>query len=66
MGCLTGGNKRITLDRARQLFPKLQITHQTADALLLAYLCQHRARHPELLAWRPPAERHKTWRKFRP
>jgi Holliday junction resolvasome RuvABC endonuclease subunit len=66
MGCLTGGDKRITLERARKLFPKHPITHQTADALLLAYLCQQRSRSPELLAWRPAEIRHKIWRKWRP
>lgn len=36
LGCLTGGNKNVSKKRAIELFPKLQITHATADALLIA------------------------------
>jgi hypothetical protein len=36
LGCLTGGNKRITLDFAKKLWPDIKITHKTADALLIA------------------------------
>lgn len=36
MGCLSGGKKNITKRRAQELFPALEITHATADALLLA------------------------------
>ena len=36
--CLTKGDKRVSLNRAKQLFPKIskEITHQKADALLIA------------------------------
>lgn len=34
--CLSGGNKRITLVRACQLFPTEKVTHASADALLIA------------------------------
>lgn len=42
MGCLSGGNKNVTKNRAIQLFPKHHasrphgITHDVADALLIA------------------------------
>ncbi len=36
MSCRTGGNKNITLARARFLFPGLDVNHTTADALLIA------------------------------
>ena len=36
MGCLSKGDKNVTKNRAQQLFPKLRITHKTADALLIA------------------------------
>ncbi len=36
MGCLSKGDKNVTKRRAQQLFPSTQITHATADALLLA------------------------------
>jgi hypothetical protein len=36
LGCLTGGDKRVTLRRARQLFLNVRITHAVADALLIA------------------------------
>jgi Holliday junction resolvasome RuvABC endonuclease subunit len=36
MKCKTGGDKRVTRELAQRLFPELQITHQNADALLLA------------------------------
>jgi crossover junction endodeoxyribonuclease RuvC len=36
LGCLSKGDKNVTKARAQQLFPKLKITHATADALLLA------------------------------
>ena len=38
MGCLTGGNKNVSKNRALVLWPHLakEITHQTADALLIA------------------------------
>lgn len=37
LGCLTGGNKQVTLARARGLFPGVTITRDTADAWLIAY-----------------------------
>jgi hypothetical protein len=36
LGCLTKGDKNVTKRRAQELFPDLQITHATADALLIA------------------------------
>jgi len=36
MGCLTGGNKNVSKRKAIELFPRLKITHATADALLIA------------------------------
>jgi len=36
MQCQTGGDKRISKQKAQQLFPTLKITNQTADAILIA------------------------------
>ena len=37
LGCLSGGDKNVTKTKAQQLFPLIdKITHQTADALLIA------------------------------
>lgn len=36
MKCLTKGDKNITKRKAQELFPSLPITHQIADALLIA------------------------------
>ena len=36
MGCLTGGKKNVSKQKAQQLFPREKITHATADALLIA------------------------------
>lgn len=36
LGCLSGGDKNVTKQKAQQLFPKLKITHATADSLLIA------------------------------
>lgn len=37
LGCLTGGDKNISKQKAQQLFPLVKnITHSTADALLIA------------------------------
>ena len=33
--CLTGGDKKISKQKAQELFPHLKITHATADALLI-------------------------------
>jgi hypothetical protein len=39
MGCLTGGDKNVSKNRALELFPEVdevkKITHATADALLI-------------------------------
>lgn len=42
MGCLTGGDKRVTKARAQQLFPKIKVVNDIADALLLAELARRR------------------------
>ena len=36
MGCLSGGDKKVTYRRAQELFPNIKITHAIADACLLA------------------------------
>lgn len=36
LNCRTGGQKNITKALAQRLFPKVKVTHATADALLLA------------------------------
>lgn len=36
LGCLSKGDKNVTKRKAQELFPQLQITHATADALLIA------------------------------
>lgn len=36
MHCRSKGDKNVTKRRAQELFPKLKITHATADALLIA------------------------------
>lgn len=39
LGCLTKGDKNVSKAKAQQLYPKLKITHATADALcILEYL----------------------------
>jgi len=35
MRCESGGDKGVTKQKAQQLFPRLKITHATADALLI-------------------------------
>lgn len=40
LGCLSGGDKNVTKQRAQSLFPQLKITHKTADSLLLAEYCR--------------------------
>jgi len=40
LGCLSGGDKNVTKQRAQSLFPQLKITHKTADSLLLAEFCR--------------------------
>lgn len=36
LGCLSGGDKNVTKQRAQEIFPQLKITHTIADALLIA------------------------------
>jgi Holliday junction resolvasome RuvABC endonuclease subunit len=45
--CLTKGDKNVTKLRAQALFPSQQITHATADALLLAAYCRRIDHRPE-------------------
>lgn len=40
LGCRTGGDKRISLKKARQLFLGKDITLDTADAFLIAEYCR--------------------------
>lgn len=40
MRCRSKGNKNVTKARAQQLFPRQKITHQIADALLIAEHCR--------------------------
>ena len=42
MGCLSGGDKKITRRRAQELFPAEKIPHWKADAILLAELARRR------------------------
>lgn len=65
LGCLNrGGNKAISRARAVRLFPRIKVTHQIADALLIALHCQQQASHPELRFHKPANRRHtrKLWR----
>lgn len=34
--CLSGGNKNVTKAKAQELFPRVKVTHNIADALLIA------------------------------
>ena len=40
IGCLSGGDKRVTKAKAQQLFPNHKITHAVADSLLIAEHCR--------------------------
>lgn len=40
MNCLTGGDKKISLRKAQELYPSLKVTHAFADALLIATYCK--------------------------
>lgn len=40
MGCRSKGDKNVTKARAQQLFPGIKVTHQIADALLIAEYCR--------------------------
>lgn len=42
LGCMTGGNKDVTLSFAQRLFPKNKITKRQADAVCLAIYCQRK------------------------
>lgn len=35
LGCLSGGDKKVTRQRAQNLFPHNKVTHKVADALLI-------------------------------
>jgi hypothetical protein len=37
LGCLTGGDKKVSKARAQQLFPSSKVTNYVADALLIAH-----------------------------
>jgi crossover junction endodeoxyribonuclease RuvC len=53
MGCLSGGDKRVTKTAAQRLFPREKITHKTADALLLAEYARRLATERGLIASQP-------------
>jgi hypothetical protein len=59
MGCPNRGSKRPSYDRAVELFPQLKITHQIADALVIARLCQLEGKTPGLRT-----EANQKWRDF--
>ena len=40
MGCQTGGDKNVTKAAAQKLWPKMKITHNIADAILIAEYCR--------------------------
>lgn len=40
LGCLSKGNKNVTKAKAQELFPNVKITHNIADALLIAEYCK--------------------------
>ena len=40
LGCVSGGDKRVTKNRASQLFPGVLVTNAIADALLIAEFCR--------------------------
>lgn len=37
LGCMTKGDKNVSKAKCQALFPKVDVTHATADALLLGY-----------------------------
>ena len=47
LGCLSKRNKNVTKQKAQELFPYLRLTHQTADAVLIAEYGRRRERGPE-------------------
>lgn len=40
LGCLSGGDKNVTKQRAQSLFPHIKVTHAIADSLLIAEFCK--------------------------
>lgn len=46
LGCLTGGDKNVSKERAQNLFPKIKVTHAIADALLIAEWCRRKNQQP--------------------
>lgn len=40
LGCLSGGDKKVTRAKAQQLFTQVKVTHWMADGLLLAEYCR--------------------------
>ena len=47
LGCLSGGDKKITKQKAEQLFPSVRMTHAISDALLIAdYARRFRFKEP--------------------
>lgn len=40
LGCLSGGDKNVTKQRAQSLFPQIKVTHKIADSLLIAEYCR--------------------------
>lgn len=40
LGCLSGGDKNVTKQRAQSLFPHIRVTHAIADSLLIAEFCK--------------------------
>lgn len=40
LGCMSGGDKNVTKQKAMELFPDQKVTHVTADALLIAEYCR--------------------------
>lgn len=40
LGCLTGGDKNVSKQRAQSLFPQIKVTHAIADSLLIAEYCR--------------------------
>ena len=41
LGCLTKGNKKITKQKAQQLYPVIKVTHYIADAILIAHYAKY-------------------------
>lgn len=43
MGCLSGGDKKVTRAAAQKLYPGENVTHAVADAMLLATYCRRKS-----------------------